>query len=122
MNLPPKTTKTYLCEGHFEDNCFVDSMKSRLTKFAVPFKKKPCINIISNVIISEAVPQPPMYSREASASNTEPFLPASFDNNYAYDSTSKTESFLSEPMKLPVKRKLFHANSDTPPKKGNSPY
>lgn len=63
MNLPPKATKMYLCQEHFEDKYFVDSMKTRLTKFAVPFLRKAHINIISNVII-----KPATYSKGPSTS------------------------------------------------------
>lgn len=56
MNLSSTESRLYLCEEHFKEVQFCNSMKTRLTKFALPFYNKdiPKINIISNILIKSS--------------------------------------------------------------------
>lgn len=51
MNLTYSNKRCYLCEFHFHEKDFTDSNKNRLTKFALPFKITPKINILQNIQI-----------------------------------------------------------------------
>lgn len=49
MNITYSNRRYYLCEDHFKDKNFTNSLKNRLNKFTLPFINK--INIIQNIQI-----------------------------------------------------------------------
>lgn len=96
MGLPFTNKRKYLCENHFEDKCFTDTVRSRLTKFALP-SKTPNITTVSNIVLNSSNTEHSYAFIEPLQSN----MPSTSGNNLGEKSSFITKNTDTElPQKL----------------------